>query len=58
MTMPKKRIRKIQRAGETQVLRLTAADQVRFARALIAPAPPTPALRRAFARRRALLAKT
>lgn len=44
--------------AESQVLRLAAADQLRFARALIAPAAPTPALKRAFNRRRDLAAET
>jgi uncharacterized protein (DUF1778 family) len=42
--------------AESQVLRLAAADQLRFAQALIAPPAPTQALKRAFARRRALIA--
>lgn len=51
--------RAAQRAiAEAQVLRLAAADQVRFAQALIAPPAPTPALKRAFSRRRALSADT
>jgi len=44
--------------AESQVMRLAAADQLRFARALIAPPAPTPALKRAFARRRALIAES
>lgn len=44
--------------AESQVLRLAAADQLRFAQALIAPPAPTPALKRAFARRRALIAES
>lgn len=44
--------------AESQVLRLAADDQLRFARALIAPPAPTPALKRAFARRRALIAES
>lgn len=42
--------------AEAQLLRLSAADQERFANALLAPPEPTPALRRAFARRRTLIA--
>ncbi|GAA4012439.1 DUF1778 domain-containing protein [Actimicrobium antarcticum] len=45
-----------QRAIEqAEVVRLTLADQECFARALLAPPPPSPALERAFARRRKLL---
>ena len=44
--------------AESQVLRLAAADQLRFAQALIAPPAPTSALKRAFSRRRALAAGT
>jgi uncharacterized protein (DUF1778 family) len=44
--------------AESQVLRLAAADQLRFAQALIAPPAPGPALKRAFARRRALIAES
>jgi uncharacterized protein (DUF1778 family) len=44
--------------AESQVLRLAAADQRRFADALIAPPAPGPALKRAFARRRALIAES
>lgn len=40
------------------VLKLSIADQEIFARALVDPPAATPALERAFARRRALLAKT
>jgi uncharacterized protein (DUF1778 family) len=43
--------------ADSQVLRLAADDQLRFAQALIAPPAPTPALKRAFARRRALIAE-
>jgi len=43
--------------AESQLLRLAAADQLRFARALIAPPAPAPALKRAFTRRRALIAE-
>ena len=41
---------------QTETIRLSLADQERFARALLAPPEPAPALRRAFARRRQLLA--
>lgn len=44
--------------AESQVLRLAAADQLRFAQALIAPPVPPPALERAFVRRRALIAES
>lgn len=45
-----------QRAIEqAEVIRLTLADQECFARALMAPPEPAPALERAFARRRKLL---
>ncbi|CAQ84921.1 MULTISPECIES: type II toxin-antitoxin system TacA family antitoxin [Photorhabdus] len=45
-----------QRAIErSEVLRLSLADQECFAQALLNPQEPTPALKRAFARRRALL---
>ena len=45
-----------QRAIEqAEVMRLTLADQECFARALMAPPEPAPALERAFARRRKLL---
>jgi uncharacterized protein (DUF1778 family) len=46
-----------QRAIEqAEVLRLSLADQERFAHALLAPPHAAPALERAFARRRALSA--
>lgn len=46
-----------QRAIEqAEVLRLSLADQERFAQALLAPPQAAPALERAFARRRALVA--
>lgn len=48
----------VERTTKTQVLVLAYADQVRFAQALITPSRPTPVLRRAFARRRALLTDT
>lgn len=45
-----------QRAIEqAEVMRLTLADQECFARALLAPPEPAPALQRAFAHRRKLL---
>jgi uncharacterized protein (DUF1778 family) len=45
-----------QEAIETaEVIRLSLADQARFAQALLAPPPPAPALKRAFARRRKLI---
>ena len=40
---------------QAEVMRLTLADQECFARALMAPPKPTPALKRAFSRRRKLL---
>ena len=36
---------------QSEVIRLTLADQISFANALLAPPKPTPALKRAFARR-------
>ena len=45
--------RAIQQAG---VVTLSLADQERFARALISPPKPNAALKRAFARRRKLIA--
>ncbi|MHB1735291.1 MAG: type II toxin-antitoxin system TacA family antitoxin [Acidithiobacillus sp.] len=45
-----------QRAIEqAEVIRLTLVDQDRFAQALLSPPQPTPALKRAFARRGKLL---
>jgi uncharacterized protein (DUF1778 family) len=45
-----------QRAIEqADVMRLSLADQACFAQALLSPPKPTPALKRAFARRRKLL---
>ena len=45
-----------QRAIEqAEVIRLSLADQECFARALLSPPPPAPALERAFARRGKLL---
>ena len=41
--------------AEAEVIRLSLADSERFARAILAPPPPSPALERAFARRRDLL---
>jgi len=40
---------------QADVVRLSAVDQRRLADAILKPAAPTPALRRAFQRRRALL---
>lgn len=45
--------RAIQEAG---ILRLSLADQESFAQALLSPPKPTPALKRAFAHRKKLLA--
>lgn len=43
---------------QAEVMRLTLADQQRFARALISPPKPNAALKRAFARHRKLVAST
>ena len=40
---------------EAEVMRLSLADQEFFAQALLSPPKPTPALQRAFARRKKLL---
>lgn len=40
---------------QTETIRLSLADQERFAQALLAPPDPAPALQRAFTRRRQLL---
>lgn len=40
--------------AEADLIRLSVADQACFADALLAPPPPSPALQRAFARRRRL----
>jgi uncharacterized protein (DUF1778 family) len=40
---------------QADVIRLSLADQACFAQALLAPPPPSPALKRAFARRNKLL---
>lgn len=40
---------------QAEVIRLSLADQECFAQALLSPPQPTPALERAFARRRELL---
>jgi len=40
---------------EAEVIRLSRADQERFAQALLSPPPPVPALERAFDRRSRLL---
>jgi uncharacterized protein (DUF1778 family) len=41
--------------AEAEVIRLSLADSERFAEAILSPPPPSPALERAFARRRELL---
>ena len=41
--------------GQAEIIRLSVADQQCFARALLSPPQPLPALKRAFARRRKLL---
>lgn len=41
--------------NQAEILRLTLKDQESFARALISPPKPTPALKRAFSRRKKLL---
>jgi uncharacterized protein (DUF1778 family) len=41
---------------QAEIITLSQADQTRFAKALLAPPAPTPALKRAFARRRGLKA--
>jgi len=41
--------------AEAEVVRLSRADSQRFAEALLSPSPPSPALERAFARRRELI---
>jgi len=41
--------------AEAEVVHLSMADQERLARAVLAPKPPSPALRRAATRRRKLL---
>jgi uncharacterized protein (DUF1778 family) len=41
--------------AEAEVIRLSRADSQRFAEAILSPPPPSPALERAFARRRELL---
>ncbi len=40
---------------QSEVIRLTLADQACFAQALLSPPPPAPALERAFTRRSKLL---
>ena len=40
---------------QADVIRLSLADQACFAHALLSPPPPSPALKRAFARRNKLL---
>ena len=46
--------RTIEQAG---IIKISIEDQARFAEALLAPPAPTPALKRAFARRRELAAR-
>jgi uncharacterized protein (DUF1778 family) len=41
--------------AETELIRLSLEDQRRFAEALLSPPKPSPALRRAFKRHRALV---
>ncbi len=41
---------------QAEIVRLSQADSQRFAEALFSPPPPTPALERAFAHRRRLVA--
>jgi uncharacterized protein (DUF1778 family) len=40
---------------QSEVIKLSMADQERFAQALLSPPKPSPALKRAFARHRALV---
>jgi uncharacterized protein (DUF1778 family) len=42
-------------SGEAQIIRLSAEDQRVFAEAILNPPEPTPAMRRAFRRRRELI---
>ena len=44
--------------SETQIIRLSVADQRAFAEAILNPAEPTAALRRAFRHHRALIAES
>ena len=44
-----------QAIAQTEIMRLSLADQECFAQALLSPPPPSPALERAFAHRRKLL---
>ncbi len=44
-----------QKRDQPEVVRLSPADQKRFAEALLSPPKPAPALKRAFAGRRKLL---
>ena len=44
-----------QAIAQTEIIRLSLADQECFAQALLSPPPPAPALERAFAHRRKLL---
>lgn len=41
--------------NQAEILRLTLKDQESFAQALLSPPTPTPALKRAFSRRKKLL---
>ena len=41
--------------AEAEIIHLSMANQQCFAQALLSPAPPSPALERAFARRKTLL---
>ena len=41
--------------NQAEILRLTLKDQESFAQALLSPPKPTPALKRAFSRRKKLL---
>lgn len=43
---------------QAEVIRLSLADQISFADACLTPPKPSPALRRAFARKRKLIQKT
>jgi uncharacterized protein (DUF1778 family) len=43
--------------AQAELLRLSSADQMAFAKALLAPPKPNAALKRAFARQRKLIAK-
>lgn len=43
---------------QAEVIRVSLADQIGFANAYLAPPQPSPALKRAFARKRKLIRKT